>query len=78
MAQLESSGPVGKMLPTRGVGGRDGGGGREIGGKMPPARGVGKWICGWEGRREGGRVLAVENFNLILHAMIIYYVYYIY
>ena len=30
-------------------------------GKMPPARGVGKW----KDRREGGRVLAVENFNLL-------------
>ena len=51
---------------------------------MPPARGVGKGKGGWEGRIEGGRVLAVENFNLFnftcndLHAMIIYYVYYIY
>ena len=51
---------------------------------MPLARGVGKWKDGWEGRRKGGRVLAVENFNLFnytcydLHAVIIYYVYYIY
>ena len=31
---------------------------------MPPVRGVGKWKGGWEGRSEGGRVLAIENFNL--------------
>ena len=55
-----------------------------LSGITAPARGVGKWKRGWESRREGGRVLAIENFNLFnytcydLHAMIIYYVYYIY
>ena len=53
-------------------------------GKMPLARGVGKWKGEWEGRREVAKGVAVENFNLFnytcydLHAIIIYYVYYIY